>query len=325
MIGLTGIGTYIPEGKKSVDEIASHLDLKTREKIGIKNVLYENKLTATEMAIAASKMAIKEAKLSPLDIDLIVNTQASLQDYLVWQVSAAVQDKLKARNAIFFDMYQGCSGFIAGLITAKRFLETGDGMKSVLVSTSEKWDTTIKQRVLGGYVWGEAGAATLVQKNSPGNFILGHSMICRGELNDVSRMRVGTINPPIESNPKDWYYYDMTNIDKAKKHMIPINIDLFHKVADQAITNSQLSWQDIDYVIFPNIDFGIFDKFLSKFQVERERTNYRYISETGDCSTADALLNYYRMLIDGLLQKGDHVLIVSQGAGVTWSALVIQV
>ncbi|WP_459195833.1 3-oxoacyl-ACP synthase III family protein [Wukongibacter baidiensis] len=325
MIGLSGIGSYVPKEKISVDEIASHFDLERRGRIGVKNVPHESKLTATQMAVIASKGAMEDAGVTPLSIDLIMNTQASTHDYLMWQVSGAIQNELQAWNSTFLDIYQGCSGFVAGLVAAKRFLQADENIDTILVNTSEKWEAAIKKRIIGGYVFGEAGVAAIVQRYSKGNFILGHSMIGRGDLNDVSRMEIGAINLPEKTHDEEWYYYHITNIEKAKKVMIPINIDMFYKVGEEAIRNSGLAWEDINYMIFPNIRFGVFEKMIEKFKVDPKRTNLRYIEETGDCSTADALLNYHRMLNDGILQKGDNVLILSQGAGTTWAAVVIQV
>ena len=325
MIGITGIGVYIPEQSLTIDEIAVQMSIEFRDKTGIKSVLYEPKLSATDMAVHASKMAIEEAKITPMDIDWIINTQASIPDYLTWQVSAKVQDELGANNACFFDVYQNCSGFIMGLITAKNFLLADEHTNTVLVNTSEKWDATIKSRMVGKLIMGEAGAAAVIQSDSTGNYILGYSQIGHGLLNDVAKMNIGTLNPPIDDNQEEDYYYHVTNYEKAKTDMIPVNVELFHKVGIQAIENSNLSIEDIDHIIFPGVGFGLFQKVMESFDMPLEKTNFRYVSTTGDTGSVDLLLNYYRMMRDGLLKQGEHVLMIAQGAGATWSAIVLQV
>ena len=64
MIGITGIGVYVPESKLTIDEIASDFDEDFRIKTGIKSVLYESELTATDMAVIASNRAIEDADVS---------------------------------------------------------------------------------------------------------------------------------------------------------------------------------------------------------------------------------------------------------------------
>lgn len=325
MIGITGMGVYTPKNKISIDKICESLSIEERNKFGVKSVPHETELTATQMALAASSSAIKDANLTPSDLDLIINTQSSMHDYLIWQVSAEIQSKLHAWNAGFFDIYHGCAGFITGLVTAKNYLMGDDNIKTVLVNTSEKWDATVKNRFVGKLAFGEGGSAAIVKKNCDRNVILGHSMICRGDLNDVSRASIGTVNPPAQSYPDYYYYYNFTNLDKAREKMIPINIDMFLKVGEIAVKNSNLESTDIQHVIFPNVGFGLFEKVMNKFGVSLEKTNYSYISDTGDCGTVDTLLSYYRMLRDGKLHEGDHVLILAQGAGATWAAIVIKV
>lgn len=301
MVGISGIGVYIPGGKIDIQELNTQLSLEERNKIGIKSVFYESKLTATQMAVVASREAVVDAGISPLDIDLIINTQSSLHDYLMWQVSAAIQYELQACNSSFFDIYQGCSGFIVGLITSKQYLLSGD-VNTVLVNTSEKWDESIKDRLVGKLAFGEGGVAAIIQRNSNRNFILGYSIICRGNLNDVSRMNIGTINPPNKDNRNDCYYR-VTNLLKAKQEMIPINTDMFFKVGEQAIKNSGLSIKDINHIIFPNVGFGLFEKVANRFGIPLSNSNHRYVDKTGDCATVDALMSYYRMLEDEIIKK----------------------
>lgn len=325
MIGITGIGVYVPESKLTIDEIASDFDEDFRTKTGIKSVLYESELTATDMAVIASNRAIEDADTSSEYIDWIINTQATMPDYLTWQVAGKVQDEIGAVNAAFFDLYQNCSGFITGLITAKSFIAGDKNVNTVLVNTSEKWDETVPERMVGKLVMGEAAVAAIVQENSSGNLILGYGQIGKGNLHDMARMQVGTLHPLRENNPKEDYYYRVVDGEKARTDMIPINIDLFYKVGVMAVENSGLVMSDIDYIIFPNAGYGLFEKVAMTFRMPLKQTNYQYVSHTGDCGSVDMLLNYYRMKQDGLLKKENHVLMLAQGAGMTWTALVIEV
>lgn len=325
MIGITGIGAYVPQTRLTIDEIAVGYSSEEKRKIGIKSVLYEPELSATDMAVIASKRAIEDADISPLDIDWIINTQATMPDYLTWQVSGKIQQDIEATNASFFDLYQNCSGMITGIITAKNYLAGDENNNVVLVNTSEKWDATVKSRMIGKLIMGEAGVAVVVQKNSTGNYILGYSQIGHGNLHDVARMLVGTQKPPFNSNEEEDYYYRVVKDEKARKEMLPINIEFFYKVGIKAVENSKLDISDIEHIIFPNAGFGLFEKVMEKFEMPLEKTNYKYVANTGDCGSVDMMLNYFRMLRDNMLKKGEHVLLIAQGAGTTWTALVIEV
>lgn len=329
MIGISGIGIYEPQNKEGLESIFADGNHNQKKKIlGVEKLPIEKNLTATEMAIEASKRALDDAKLDPLDIDIVINTQASLHDYLIWQVSAEVQEKIGASNSYFFDVYQGCTGFIMGLIIAKQFLNSDDRTKRILLCTSEKWEPSINEtRTVGKLIFADGGAAAILEINCSNNIILGYSMVGKGHLNDVSRMQIGAINKPkdIEHNNEKFYSYNMVNMGKALKQMIPINLDTFFQVGKEAIYNSGLELDDINHIIFPSVGFGLFEKIIKKFNVSLDNTNFRYVNTSGDGSTVDGIQSYYRMRRDGILDEGDKVLIIGQGAGATWAAVVIQV
>lgn len=324
MIGFSGVGVYVPKERIYIEQLAPELSAEERKCFGAYSVLHEPSLTATEMAIEASKEAIKDAGIQPTDIDLIINTQATLHDYLMWSVSAEIQNQLGARNAVFFDMFQGCSGFLAAMIVAESFIRSKEA-KTVLVNSSEKWDACLPTRRMGRMVYGECGAAVILQEDSQGSHIIGHSDISRGEFNDISRMQIGTINPPNKQYEDSSCFYNAVNIEKSRQQMIPVNIDYFYQVGKQAVESSGLTLNDVDFIIFPNVGFGLFQKIIDRYEFDIEKTNFCYAAETGDCGPGDVILSYYRVLKSGKLKKGDNVLILTQGSGFTWMAMIIKV
>ena len=323
MIGLSGIGAYIPEGKIAVRDLCPGVSDYELSRIGAESVLYEPKLTATEMAVKASEVALADAAASPEEIDLIINTQASLHDYLLWVVSAEVQNRLNARNADFYDMYQGCSGFVAAIVNAESMIKAGNAEK-ILINSAEKWDATIRKRNIGRLVYGECGAAVVVENNCERNQILGHHMISRGDMNDISRMRIGSLNPPDGEYPENYYNFDITNIEKSRNEMVPVNVENFYLVGEKAAEKAGLKVEDIDHIIFPSVGFGLFEKVIKRYGHDIDKTNFSYIAENGDCGSADVFMNYYRMIHDGKIKKGDTVLFLVQGAGFTWGSLLIR-
>ena len=73
MIGISGMGVYIPPNKVSVDVLGTFM-LPTNKQNGHKSHVLETDLTATQMAIEASIKALDDSGVAPLDIDLIINT-----------------------------------------------------------------------------------------------------------------------------------------------------------------------------------------------------------------------------------------------------------
>ena len=231
---------------------------------------------------------------------------------------------MEQKNASFFDIYQGCSGFVEGIKLAKCLIESGKAEK-VLVASAEKWDCTIRKRYIGKMVYGEGGAAVVVEKDCSSNVVLGHSHISLGNLNDVSRIQIGAQNPPENEHMISEYDFSVVNLEKSKKELLPINVENFYIVGEKAAADSGISLNDLNAIIFPSAGFGLMEKVIKRYDFELSATNHEYISHTGDCGTVDVIISLYRMLKDKKIKKGDNVLILAQGAGFVWNSIIIKI
>jgi 3-oxoacyl-[acyl-carrier-protein] synthase-3 len=325
MIGIKSLGKYLPEENIPIEQLLPDLREDQKAKLGIKHSLHETKYSATEMAVLAAKNALKKGAVDALEIDLIISCQAGLPDYLVWQTAGKIQEELKASKAEFVDLYQGCCGFIAGMRMARNTLMAEKNIRNVLVCSGEKWQNVIEKRVVGGYVFSDGASAVVISKESPNNHIKGFGVIGRGDFANISKMQAGRIKGLGLKNPKDGFY-NLTNenpdgIEELKSKNIQYYID----AANSSLKEAGYTMKEIDFIIFPNGRRDFTNKLINAFEISKQRTNYKYIEKTGDISTADAMINYQRLLEDGSFKKGQKILVLSQGAGMTWAATVIKV
>ncbi len=324
MIGISGIGAYIPEHSIPISELIPNITEDKIKSFGVQSILWEPKLSAIEMAEKASRMAIDNAGINVEEIDTIINTQASIHDYLMWIAAADLQYRLGARNASFFDIYQGCSGFVEGIKIAECLIESGRAEK-VLVASAEKWDCAIRKRYIGKMVYGEGGAAVVVEKDCRSNVVLGHSHISLGYFNDISRIQIGAQNPPENEHMLSEYDFSVVNLEKSKNELLPINIENFYIVGEKAAADSGITVKDLNAIIFPSAGFGLMEKVIKRYDFDLSATNHEYMSHAGDCGTVDVIISLYRMLKDKKIKKGDNVLILAQGAGFVWNSIIIKI
>ena len=78
-----------------------------------------------------------DAGVKEEDIDLIIATTVT-GDYFTPSLSCLIQREIGAIGCIAFDLNAACAGFVYGFDTAKRYLQTGDGIKTVLLVASEE-------------------------------------------------------------------------------------------------------------------------------------------------------------------------------------------
>ena len=111
---ISGIGTYTPEKCVPNDELPKHLDtsdewIRTRTGIGQRFVASKDE-HASDMAVAAAKVAIANAKIALDEIDLVIVGTMS-PDYLYPATACLVQAKLGLSHVAAFDVHAACSGF----------------------------------------------------------------------------------------------------------------------------------------------------------------------------------------------------------------------
>ena len=136
---IIGTGSYAPKKVVTNHDLAKTMDTNDEwitERTGIKQRhIADKNETTSDLALEASLRALKAAKLSPQELDLIIVATMS-PDMVMPSTGCVLQEKLGAKNAAAFDMFAACSGFIYGLSVANAFIKS-EIYKNVLVVGAE--------------------------------------------------------------------------------------------------------------------------------------------------------------------------------------------
>src|SRR3989338_926215 len=127
-VGIIGLGSYLPKKVLTNFELERMVDttdewIRTRTGISERRIAQAGEATS-DLAALAAKQALKDAKLSPDDVELIIVATIT-PDMQFPATSCLVQAKLGANSAACFDINAACSGFIHGLIIAKQSVSSG--------------------------------------------------------------------------------------------------------------------------------------------------------------------------------------------------------
>ena len=118
---IAGTGHYCPERVLTNFDLEKMVDT-SDEWILTRTGIRERRIAAREeatsdLAFAAARAALDNAKLGPGDLDgIIVGTVSG--DMIFPATSCLIQDRLGATKAAAFDMNAACCGFIFGVSTA---------------------------------------------------------------------------------------------------------------------------------------------------------------------------------------------------------------
>ena len=143
---------------------------KFSKKTGVKG-RYDANLnqTTADFCFAAAKAILKEKKISPNEIGILVFVTQSA-DYSIPATACILQERLGIpKDCIAFDVNLGCSGFSYGLNIAASMLKTSNADKALLLcgdtSAKEKnWKKKVKISHSASMLFGDSGTATLLEK-----------------------------------------------------------------------------------------------------------------------------------------------------------------
>ena len=125
--GILGLGFYLPSRKvtnKDLEKLVDTSDEWIMTRTGIRERrIAPKEFASSDLGAEAAKLAIKDAKLKPEDIDLIIVATVT-GDMAFPSTSCIIQDKIGAINAAAFDINAACSGFVFAIVTAKQFVDS---------------------------------------------------------------------------------------------------------------------------------------------------------------------------------------------------------
>ena len=321
-VKIIGTGSYVPEKIYTNEYLETIVDTNAvwiERTLGIKErrIAAKNQPTS-DLAWKAGLKAIDDANLTKNDIDLII-VATSTPDRPVPSTACFVQDKLKAYNAVAFDIAAVCSGFLYGMSIASQYIASGvyDNVLVVGADTFSKiTDWTKRECVFFG---DGAGAAVLSHANDDEGFLAFRLYSDgRGRYN-FTVPAGGSENPATIRTVKERLHYFQMNGKEVYDTGTKVLSESIKKVLDD--TNLKIS--DVDYLIPHQPSIGILKRTAEIIELpfEKVMTNMdKYANTSG--GTIPILLDELNR--SNKLKNGNIILFAAVGAGWTWGASIIK-
>jgi len=279
--------------------------------------------STSDMATSASQKALEMAGIEPAALDMIVVGTVT-PDRQFPSAACLVQKGLQASNAVAFDISAGCSGFLYSLSTAANAIATGQA-KNVLAIGVERLSAVANWKDRNTCVLlGDGAGAVVLTPSTDGDGILSTLLGSDGNFWELlyASDRTGTLPPEvpeildtIEGRP---FYLKMEGNKLFKKA-----VSCLAKVAIAAIEHNGLAYSDIKLMVPHQANLRIIRATAEKLSIPMEKV-YTNVEKYGNTSSASIPIALDEANREGLLQKGDHVLLVTFGAGLTWGASIVK-
>lgn len=274
---------------------------------------------ASDLAVKASRIALEHAGIDAADLDAIVLATVT-GDMQFPATACIVQDRLHAKNAAAFDINAACSGFIYAINIAHSFI-TSNQMKRVLVIGVEVLSkfTDWKDRSTC-VLFGDGAGAVVLEACEAGQGILGTYMKSDGVLADLLQIPDGGSRTPFSPDNFDpqGYFIKMKG-DGVFKHAVRAMADATHKV----IKRAGLTLADIDIFIPHQANVRILEAIAKRLPIPMEKVIIN-LDRFGNTSSATIPIAYDEVVKSGRIARGDIVLMVAFGGGLTWGSVLLR-
>ena len=321
-IVISGTGSFLPGQVITNSDLEMMVDT-TDEWITTRTGIKERRIcprgmASSDMGTEASKDACKDAGISPSELELIICSTIT-PDNSFPSTACLIESKLGIKNIPVFDISAACSGFIFGLEIAKGLM-LGGGYKTGLVVASECMSrvTDYTDRSICVLLGDGSGAAVLKQSGEDG--IMGSYLSADGGYGDLLNLPAGG-----SANPASF-----DTVEKRMHFMKMEGASLF-KVAIRAMSDSvnklidrfSLRKEDIALVIPHQANLRIINGVAKDLNMPADKF-YVNIEKYGNMSAACIPIALDEVSKKGLIKKGDLIVTVAFGGGLTWGANLIR-
>ena len=330
---IAGIGHFLPENivtNKSLESVMETTDEWIQERTGIKErrwVVPGDGNTTSSMGTKAARKAIKNADLTPDDIDFIVFATLS-PDYYFPGPGVQVQEALEIDTVAALDIRAQCSGFVYSISVADQFIKTGM-YKNILVIGSELQSHGIDKSTRGrsiSVIFGDgAGAAILTREEDLTKGILSTHLHSEGKhalelATEAPGMGTRWVTDIIKDNdPEDFSYRPYMNGQFVFKHAVK----RFSEVITEGLQKNNLEVSDIDMLIPHQANLRISQFIQKRFSLSDDQV-YNNIQNYGNTTAASIPIALSEAHEKGKIKEGDTVVLAAFGSGFTWGSVIIK-
>lgn len=321
--GITGVGCYLPEKiltNQDLEKMVDTSDAWIVERTGIRTRHIAAPEQATsDLAYEAAVCALADADTKPEELDMII-VATETPDYKYPSTACLLQAKLGAKNAACFDLAAGCSGFVYGLGIGSQSIVSGLYTKILVVGAetlSRIMDWTDRNTCV---LFGDGAGAAVLGRVEEGCGILSLDLGADGTGGEHLIQPAGGSRNPATHATVDAHghtiHMDGQDVFKFAARKMPA-------ACKKVLQKTGMTMDDIALLIPHQANMRIIDNAITRLKIDRDKV-WINIDRHGNMSAACIPVSLTEAQEAGRLRKGDNVILVAFGAGLTWAGALVK-
>ncbi|MEI6656437.1 MAG: beta-ketoacyl-ACP synthase III [Verrucomicrobiota bacterium] len=321
---IAGTGSYVPEKILTNAELATRVDtseewILTRTGIRERRIAADDE-TTSQMATHAARRALEQAGLTADELELIIVATIT-PDTPTPATACYIQQNLGATRAVAFDISAACSGFLYAMKIAKRLIASGAFKNAIIIGAEKLSSVTNWEDRSTCVLFGDGAGAAVLRIAGPGEgSIIATEMGTDGALTHLLQIPGGgTACPITAANVND----HLGTLRMLGKEVFKHAVNRMKEAAEKVIARAGLQAEDIACVIPHQANLRIIDAIADRLAVPNERV-FINLDRYGNTSAAAIAIALDEANRSGAFKRGDHIVLVVFGAGLTWAAAAIR-
>ncbi len=327
-IRIKGIGKYVPELIATNEDFAKIVDTNDEwitQRTGIKTRHISNGEPNYYLGAMASKAAIEDAGIKPEEIDLIIAATCT-PDFYTPSMSCLIQREIGAIGCMAIDINCACTGFDYGIDMAKRYLQSDDDVKTVLLVAAEELSKFVDYSDRSSCIlFGDGAAAFVLEKQEDTLYASFFGADGNGAKYLVSR---ALKSENVFRTNKEEFDMDMPEV---KDYFFTQDGKEVYKFATKAMPNAVakacekagISPDELDAIVPHQANVRIIETAAKNLGLSMDKMIV-YIDRYGNTSSASIPIAFCDAVAEGRIKRGDKVCLVGFGGGLTYGGVVFE-
>ena len=323
-VTIAGTGSYVPEKiltNADLEKIVDTSDEWIFSRTGIK----ERRIAAkgehtSHLATKAAERALEQAGLAGEDIDLIIVATIT-PDTLTPSTACYVQANLGALSAVAFDISAACSGFLYAMTMAKSLIADGAYQNALIIGAEKLSAFTNWEDRNTCVLFGDGAGAAVLRKSEEGEGrILASETGTDGRHTGILDIKGGGSACPITIDNAD---QNLAALAMQGREVFKLAVTAMRQASEKVIERAGLTPENITLVVPHQANLRIIDAIADRLTIPNEKVfvNLHKYGNTSAAAIAIALDEAHR---EGKFKRGDNIVMVAFGAGLTWAASAIE-
>ena len=318
---ITAVEGYVPDYILTNDELSRMVDTSDEwimTRIGIKERhILKGEKGPSDMGEIIVKRILEKKNISPEEIELVICCTVT-PDMVFPATANVIAHKCGIKNGFGFDVNAGCSGFLYGLTTATKYIESGFVKKAIVIGAEKMSAIVNYQDRTTCPIFGDGAAAVLLEATEGEYGIIDEVLCSDGEgVKHLHQVAGGSVKPASHEtvDAREHFIY------QEGQAVFKWAVVKMAEATEEILKRNNMTSQDIAYLLPHQANMRIISATGKRLEMPDEKVLVN-IEKYGNTTSATIPMLMFEN--QHKFKKGDNLILTPFGAGFTWGAVLVK-